>query len=249
MAKEKIALQSISASSRWLSCTASLLFNKDFNINVNTLKGNLIHEVSALKLREIFFNENHEKEIEKLKTEKYIDERNKELSAKWDSDCKNTCEKYVSYALKMFELYQPHTIEIEKKIDLEWHGYKKIGNIDLVMISNDYMIIIDLKSGRTKIETDDNSQMLMYMVALIQEEQRKGNVFIGKYIISICQSLIANIVAYEYSLNSIARFYASQSNAMEEISSGNLKYRPSKKACKYCDHRDSCNERIKQGIV
>ena len=71
----KIKLQSISASSRWLQCSASLKYNQGFTENVHALKGTLIHNVSALRLREVFFNEDHTAEIEKLKNEKYVRKR------------------------------------------------------------------------------------------------------------------------------------------------------------------------------
>ena len=245
----KVMIQSISASSRWLKCTASLQYNKDFKANINTLKGNLIHDVSALRLKEIFLEENHQEEIERLKTSDFVDNNDKTLVTRWDNDCEKTHEGYINYAIKVYKQYQPHTIEIEKKVNLSWYGYKKYGFIDLVMISDDYTIIIDLKSGRTKVESEDNSQMLMYAIGKIQEEQAKNSDFTGRYIISICQSLVNNIKAYEYSLNQIARFYASHKKAMEEIIKGELQYRPDPTACKYCDFRDKCTERIKKGVI
>lgn len=245
----KVNIQSISASSRWLKCTASLLYNKDFKSNINTLKGNLIHEVSALRLKEIFFKENHSDEIERLKTSDYVDNNDKSLITRWDNDCEKTHEGYINYAIKMYKQYEPHTVEIEKKINLTWYGFKKYGFIDLVMISDDYTIIIDLKSGRTKVESEDNSQMLMYAIGKIQEEQAKKSEFNGRYIISICQSLVNNVKAYEYSLNQISRFYSSHAKKMEEILFDRLQYDPSETACKWCDHRANCNERIKKGVV
>ena len=127
----------------------------------------------------------------------------------------------------MYKQYEPHTVEIEKKINLTWYGFKKYGFIDLVMISDDYTIIIDLKSGRTRVESEDNSQMLMYAIGKIQEEQVKNSEFNGRYIISICQSLVNNIKAYEYSLNQISRFYSSHAKKMEEILFDRLQFDPS----------------------
>lgn len=245
----KVNIQSLSASSRWLKCTASLLYNKDFKANPNTTKGNLIHEVSALRLKEIFFKENHNEEIERLKRDIFVDKNDKTITAKWDKDCEKTHEGYINYAIKMYNQYEPHTVEIEKKINVVWYGFKKFGYIDLVMISDDYIIIIDLKSGRTRVESEDNSQMLMYAIGKIQEEQEKEKKFYGNYIISICQSLVGNIKAYEYNLKQISNFYSSHAKKMEEILFDNLQYDPSEKACKYCDHRASCNERIKKGVL
>lgn len=251
--KEKratIKLQSISASSRWLQCSASLQYNNVFRENIHTLKGNLIHEVSALRLREVFFNENHTEQIEKLKNENYKSEKDKDLFVKWDNDCEKTSEGYVNYAIRLNKQYTPHTIEIEKKQMLKWYGYDKYGYIDLLMISDDYMIVVDLKTGRGAVETEENSQMLLYATGVIQEYTRKNNkVFDGKYILSIYQPLINNTQAFEYSLGQISQFYASKRDKMNEIITGELKYDPSPTACKWCDYRDSCHERIKKGVI
>lgn len=245
----KIALQSISASARWLKCTASLQWNKDFIENVNTLKGNLIHKVIALRLKEIFFKENHREYIKKLKTDDYVSEKNKDLKTKWDNDCEKTFDGCIAYARKMYNQYKPHTIEIEKKVNLIWYGYKKFGYIDFIMISDEYTIIIDWKTGRTVVENDDNSQMLMYAVGKIQEQRKQKDFTPMRYIISICQPLLKLKPPFQYTINQISRFYNSHKKAMDEIISGNLVFRPSSLACKWCDHRDSCNERIKQGVV
>lgn len=242
----KIKLQSISASSRWLQCSASLKYNQSFTENVHTLKGNLIHNVSALRLREVFFNENHTVEIEKLKNEKYVSQNDPNLFAVWDSDCEKTSEGYVNYAIKLNKQYTPHTIEIEKKQWLKWYDYDKYGYVDLLMISDDYIIIVDLKTGRGAVDTEENTQMLLYAIGVIQEYTKKNN---KAFILSIYQPLINNTQAFEYSLGQISQFYASKRDKMNEIITGELKYDPSPTACKWCDYRDSCNERIKKGVI
>lgn len=244
-----VKLQSISASSRWLQCTKSLEYNKDFKSNVFTLKGNLIHEVSALRLREIFFKENHQEAIERLKTSIYVDEKDSNLKTEWTNECEKTSDGYINYALRLYQQFNPHTIEIEKKINVRWYGYEKFGYIDLLMISNDYTIIVDLKTGRGEVETQENSQMLIYTLGQIQETNNKKEMFLGNYITAICQPLINNIKAVEYSKKHIVFFYRSFANKMEEIISGNLQYSPSPVACKYCDYRNKCAERMRQGIL
>lgn len=250
--EKKINIQSISASSRWLQCTASLKYNKDFVANINTLKGNLIHEVSALRLEEIFFGKDNAEKIEALKTKDYIDEKSPKLKTKWDIESQRTSDSYIDYAVRLYQQYQPHTIEIEKKVNVRWYGYEKYGLIDLVMVNDDYTIIVDLKSGRTPVDTYDNTQMLIYAIGKMQEygkQTTEERTFYGNYIITICQPLLNNKVAVEYSRNSLVRFYQSHRIKMEEIISGNLQYDPTPNACKWCDYRSKCSERIKKGVI
>lgn len=245
----KIKLGSISASSRWLQCTKSLEYNQTYTPNIYALKGNLIHEVVALRLKQIFFEEEHQKEIEALMTSDFVDNQDKSLVVRWDRECDTISESYVNYAMKLYQQYEPHTIEIEKKVWLTWYGYKKYGFIDLIMISDDYTIICDLKTGRGKVETEENTQMLLYAIGKIQEENKKGSNFVGKYILTVCQPMIRNIEAYEYSLNQISRFYNSHILKMKQVLSGDLQYDPSPIACKWCDYREHCNARIAKGVV
>lgn len=245
----KIPLQSISASARWLQCTVSLIHNQEFVANVNTVKGNLIHEVSALRLREIFFEEDHKEEIERLKSEPYVDRNDPSIIAKWDNDCTKTSEGYVEYAIKLYHQFEPDEIEVEKEITLNWYGYKKKGYIDLVMKNKDHIVIVDLKTGRGRVETEDNSQMLMYAIAKAQEELDNKTFFIGNYIVSIFQPLINNTQAFQYSLKQLTTFYHSHREKMNEIIKGELKYDPSPEACRFCDYRHKCNARIKKGIL
>lgn len=245
----KVKLQSVSASSRWLQCTKSLEHNKTFTQNIYATKGNLIHLVASLRLREIFHKENHSDEIDRLMKEDYVNEQDKTIVAKWDNDCQSTYERYINYAIMMYKKYEPHTIEIEKKTWITWYGHKKYGFIDLIMISDDYTIIIDLKTGRGKVESEENSQMLMYAIGKIQEQAQQKDKFVGKYILSICQTLINNVEEVEYSLSWISRWYNSHILKMREINTGELQFDPSPTACKWCDYRDSCNARIKKGVV
>ena len=53
---KKIKTQSISASHRWLNCTASLLYNdKPFQETEVSLNGSMIHEVGVLDIKKIIF--------------------------------------------------------------------------------------------------------------------------------------------------------------------------------------------------
>lgn len=245
----KIKLQSISASSRWLKCTKSLEHNLTYTPNIHALKGNLIHKVSSLRLEEVFFDKNHEEEIESLKNNPYVDEQDKSLVVHWDRDCETMSDGYVQYAIRMAKEYEPHTIKIETKVWLKWYGHIKYGFIDLIMISDDYTIIIDLKTGRSRVDTEENSQMLMYAIGQIQDSNKKKENFVGKYILSVYQPIIRNVESYEYTLSQISRWYNSHILKMKEIISGDLQFDPSPIACKWCDYREFCNARIAKGVV
>ena len=134
-------------------------------------------------------------------------------------------------------------IFIEKKINLKFYGYEKYGFADFVLLTPDVLCIIDLKTGRNEVSADNNSQMLLYTIGLIQEfGARKRN------ITAISQPILNSVNAYEYTKRQLNAWYKNQAQVLYEIAENKLVYRPSEKVCKYCDHRDFCNERIKKGV-
>lgn len=241
-----------SSSQRFLTCTASLPFNLDFTENENTLKGNLQHRVAFLRLDQLLNDKDHNKEIEKLTDTKeyYRSQNNKDLKVKWDKNCQETVDNYITYVKQLIEQFKPKMIFLEYRIKMIFHTNPINGVIDLAMIlENDDIVIVDLKTGRVKVDTEDNSQMLMYGYGMIQSYYQKTQKLPKNIIISIAQSLVNNTQAMKYSLYQMMEWYYNQTPPMREINSNNLVFRPNKKACQYCQHRDSCNARIKAGIV
>lgn len=241
-----------SSSERFLECTASLPFNTTFTENEHTLKGNLQHRVAFIRLDQVVNNIDHSKEIEKLTDpkNKYASFNNPSLVVYWDDSCAKTVDNYVSYVRQIIKEYKPKKIMFEYKVAMTFHGNKINGVIDVVMIlPNDDIFIIDLKTGRNKVDTEDNSQMLMYAFGIIQKMKNDTNALAKRVIISISQSLINNTQAFEYTIDQMVQWYVLQGKPMREINTNNLVFRPSTKACKYCQNRDSCNERIKAGVV
>lgn len=243
---EKIKLQSLSASARWLSCTASLLFNNEpFTETKTTLMGSLGHKIAELMLKEYFFGENNAAELHALRHEPYYNEEGN-IKVQCTHKLWTIAQDYVQYVKTVARQFNhdEKKIFIEKKINLKFYGHEKNGFADFVLITPELIFIIDLKTGRNEVDADENSQMLLYAIGLIQEFGVRQRI-----ITAISQPLIKKTHAYEYTKEQIILWYKKNSQAMREINENKLVYRPSEKACKYCDNRNFCNERIKQGIL
>lgn len=242
---EKIKIQSLSASQRWLSCTASLLYNKKpFVETETTLNGSLGHKIAELMLRNYFFGENTKEEINMLKKEPFKSTDGK-ISVKCTPRILDIAENYVNYVKSVVKTYDnpDKALFIEEKIDLKFYGYEKTGYADFVLLTPELIYIIDLKTGRNKVDADGNSQMLLYAIGFIQKFGLRPRI-----INAIVQPSIYSINAYEYTKDQVNEWYKNQAQSMTEIAEEKLVYRPSEKACKYCDHREFCNERIKKGV-
>lgn len=241
-----------SSSDRFLTCTASLPHNKGFSESKSTLKGSLQHEVAALRLQELFLYQDHSQEIERLTNPDnfYSSRRNKDLKVKWDKNCDSTVDTYISYIKQLYNEYKPKHIFIEQRIKMRFFDNNINGIVDVAMVlENGDVIIVDLKTGRSKVDTEDNNQMLMYAYGFIQELHRRTKIMPNKVIISICQSVIYNTKAVSYTFKDLLEWYIKQAQPMQEINTDNLVYRPNKKACKFCQFRAECNARIKAGVI
>jgi RecB family exonuclease len=241
-----------SSSSRFLTCSASLKHNQGFSENETTLKGSLQHEVAYLMLDEYFNENDNQEKIAFLKDYNnwFESKERKEIKVHWEKDYELTVQNYVNYVKTLFMQFKPKQVLLEYKIKMSFYGNEVNGTADCVMIlENNDIIIVDLKTGRSKVEVEDNSQMLMYAYGVAQDIFRKTNKLAQKVIISIHQNLIHNTKAISYDMKDLIEWFVSKSVVMEEINSDKLVYRPSKIACRFCQHKFKCNERIKKGIV
>jgi hypothetical protein len=241
-----------SSSGRFLTCTASIQHNTGSGESETTLKGTLQHEVAFLKLDQMINLHNHEQEIATLTdlNNWYEGKENKAIKVQWSRDFDITVNNYIAYVKKIVQAYSPSEIMLEYKIKLNFHGEQMNGTVDCAMIlENGDLMIIDLKTGRTPVKTEDNNQMLMYAYGVIQDRWRQKKTMPQNIVISIFQSLINNTNAVSYTMKEIMEWYVSKIEPMEEIKTGNLVYRPSTDACKFCQFKHKCNERIKKGVI
>lgn len=241
-----------SSAERFLTCTASLPLNLGFEESVHTLLGNLQHKVAHLRLDQYFNGANHEMNIEHLTNEDnyYVSSNDPNLKVKWNKQCQETVDNYVTYIKRLEKQFKPKLVFLEYFIKMTFFGNQINGVVDCAMILPDNsIIIIDLKTGRGRVETEDNAQMLMYGYGILQDMYKKTKVVAKKVVISIAQAVINNMQAIEYSLEDLQTWYANQAKAMKEINNDNLQFRPSPSACKYCQARDTCVARIKKGVI
>lgn len=241
-----------SSSDRFLTCTASLPHNTGFSESTSTLKGSLQHEVAGLRLEELFLYKDNTSKIEYLTNPDnfYVSRNDEKLKVKWDKSCDETVDTYISYVMQMHNQYKPKHVFIEQRIKMRFYDNNINGIVDCAMVTEDGdVIVIDLKTGRSKVDTNDNNQMLMYAYGFVQDLHRKTKQTPNQIVISICQSIVYNTQAIAYSFKDLIDWYVSQSQPMKEINSNNLVFRPNKKACKFCQFKANCNARIKAGIV
>ena len=93
---EKIRLQSLSASQRWLQCTASLCFITINHLWIPKLLYQVLCAISEVMLRSYFFNETNQDLLTQLRNEPFYSE-DKSVKVNAQPQLWQIAEDYVEY--------------------------------------------------------------------------------------------------------------------------------------------------------
>ena len=237
-----------SESDRALLCTKSIDYKKPFNDSPITLEGNLIHKICELELKQIIEKKDYSKEINELKTNQYCSNKNKDMCVYYNHTYDKIINDYVNTIIQVYKEYKGKEIFIELRDSILFYDRYANGVIDCLIVGEDYLMILDLKTGRVKVDSADSNQLKMYALSQIQKYAKEKRTF-KKIYVGIIQPLIYNKTIVEYSVSDIAIWYSNQRKKMLEIIHNKKEFAPSQKACKYCDYKLECNARIKAGIL
>lgn len=204
---------------RYLQCPMSLKFDVEFVENEITKRGSNLHRYAELLLT------NKEEEAQKLSDE--MNMNNYEY---------NIIRGYINHIYEEMALLMTDkkTIEIKQSIDL--YGNKINLIMDASIKNKDTASIIDLKTGRNKIEPAENEQLLFYALATILNDKNIKNfrLIISQY---------GNKYVYETNKDKVIDFFFEKREIFDAINNNKLYYCPSEKACKYCANKEECRAR------
>lgn len=144
---------------------------------------------------------------------------------------------YVKY-VEGYKFNPEVNVLIEEKCDLlSVTGEAHHGTIDALIISDKYMEIIDLKTGRSRVEPT-TEQLKMYAAACVYEVD-----FEGKEVVCTVHQY-GDSHSYTWKTDELLA-WADQvrqyvDSAEELAAAGVHNYNPSEKACRYCPHITDC---------
>jgi len=151
------ALASPSSADRWFNCPGSVLANADmpYETSLAAANGTLIHHMTEMllkdRLRDMTLRDywlNRKEVIEEFEIE--IDE-----------EMINCAEVYVDYILKREEELGARKV-IEEKVYLNEISDKCYGTADCILLAENRICVIDLKSGRMIVDPVKNKQLMIY---------------------------------------------------------------------------------------
>lgn len=204
---------------RYLNCTKSLEFDKEFVETPQTVRGSILHELAEMTLK----NEDTLSFIEQHKINEY--------------------ELYLvnGYAqevwTEMTKVPNANMIVEEKKPILIYNNNINL-IVDCLILGDNTATIFDLKTGNGDVDIEDNEQLYFYayMVAITYENIENFN-------LNIYQKGKRKTI--EISKEEVFDFFIDKEEVFKQIAENKLTYNPSDKACKFCSIKDTCLVRAK----
>lgn len=227
---------SASSSERWLNCTASVgaikqLLDMSGKPNVRTsspaaMEGTCAHELGEICLKT---NDSPYDYIGKfLKDEPTIIVT---------SEMARHVEDYVNY-VQSFET-KTSELMVEKQVSYSEYATEGFGTSDVIILDGTTCHVIDLKYGQgIKVDVENNSQLMLYALGVYQDFDFTGH--IETFELHIFQPRVNNISRWAISVDDLLTFSKRVKTASNNIATNNVEFKPSKKACQWCEYQGHC---------
>lgn len=231
-----------SAATRWLNCTASakLAAEQDGTTETEAAElGTKLHEVAELVGKVAFHMATEEEKV------KFLSGDIKQLFEEHQAIFLN----YRAFILQAYnELTDPTALFEETLFISELLQTK--GTADLVLIDDEVLHVIDFKSGRLKVETRNNEQLLLYAYGVLATAKELDCLGIAEPItralkvnrikLSIAQPLIYNMETVTISRDLLEDLAKHRLKVIEDIAKGETEFQPTAENCKYCPAKKEC---------
>ena len=151
------ALASPSAAERWFKCAGSVLANADmpYETSLAAANGTLIHHMTEMLLKD---------RLRDMTLRDYWLDRKEvieDFEIEIDEEMINCAEVYVDYILKREEELGARRV-IEEKVYLNEISDKCYGTADCILLAENRICVIDLKSGKWAVDPVKNKQLMIY---------------------------------------------------------------------------------------
>lgn len=255
-----------SSASQWKYCPASIVMKQEYpdDSGAAAREGTAMHTLSEVLLNSYIKAGVYDGNIdsaEKYSGEYVLDEGRGEIQSKRvkgailiTSEMCKMVDGYVSYVLPI--LHSAEKFTVEKRINLTrvlgTGDLPTFGTADLEAVikhgDNEYtLIILDLKTGRIKVQVNDNDQLTLYALGSLE---RLGKIYnITRVRLAIYQPYAGGASECDIGMESMGyakkSFYNAAQKALDALRRGKKGLTPddfktSVTACKWCRHNEKC---------
>lgn len=173
----------------WLNCTPSARLGEKYERTSNEAadEGTLAHSLCELLLKRI---------LKRIKESDYI-AKVKAIKANklYNSSMMEHCTQFAAYVMERYNSFKDAIIFLETVLDLSTHIPEGFGTGDVIIISGNEMVVIDLKYGKgVFVDAEENTQMMIYALGAIDNFSMVSNV--KKVTMTIYQPRLDNISSF-----------------------------------------------------
>lgn len=234
------ALLSASGAHRWMLCTPSARVEAGYPDKGSDYarEGSLAHAMAARMLKqEIYgfvYTPYEDAEIEELKRY-YTEEMDLHVGA------------YVNYVLERVEaaaVYPDYRVFIEARVDYSRYVPDGFGTSDVVIVTPDYIEVIDLKYGKgVKVSAVENPQLKLYALGAWTTFCSRTHFDPEELRFSIFQPRIGHRSSWQDSLDSVLRWWR---HCVKDAADAAYRGEGERKAgehCRFCKAKEDCGTR------
>lgn len=236
------ALLSPSASERWLACPPSARLNEQYEdtTSIYAAEGTLAHAFGELFLQRAL----------KLVTLKTFNAQLEGLrsNALYYKGMEAEVQEYVDYVLSVYNEAKQEDpaaeIFIEQRLDISAYAPKCFGTGDAIVLSKDYVHVIDLKFGKgVAVEADDNPQLKLYGLGAAEEYGFLHD--IKEIRVTIAQVRLGNLLTFKAPAKDVIAWGADYVRPRAQLAFDGEGDFAVGGHCRFCKHGALCKARAK----
>lgn len=234
-----------SASSRWLTCTPSVVFSapyeKERKDTTFTAEGTAAHALAELKLQ--FDNGKITKRKFSAQLKKFKRE-NEYYSVSFEE----YVDDYVGFVNETIASYEQPEVELEQRVNLSDWVEGCYGTSDVVIMTNSTLHIVDLKFGKgIPVSAIENPQLMLYALGAYHEFNLAYD--FEKVRMTIYQPRLYDTSTYELSIKELLDWGVNFVKPRAQLAlAGEGEFAPSEKACRFCPARAVCKARAEKNL-
>jgi hypothetical protein len=227
------AILSPSGASRWLACTPSARLEQQFPEKTSAFaeEGTLAHSLGELIIR---FRLGH---INTKKFKKDLAEI--EASEHYCESMYEYCDEYATYVNEQVNSLSNPVILLEQKLDMTEYVPEGFGTGDVVIVSGNKLVLIDLKYGKgVPVYADNNKQLMLYALGALKEFDWMYD--ITEVTMIIYQPRINNISSFELSVDELRQWAETELRPKAELAFAGEGEYVAGNHCQFCKAKAVC---------
>lgn len=224
------ALLSPSASHRWIECPPSARLTEFLTdtTSIYAADGTIAHSVAESKLKHRLGYAATKPKCEDAEMNEYTDD-------------------YVNFVLEQAAALTNPAVYVEQRVDCSKYIPECFGTCDALIVSDDVLHIIDLKSGYVKVDAEENDQLRIYALASLTMFDFLFD--INTVRMSIFQPKLGNCSTWEIPVTELTDWANDTLIPAAQLAwNGGGEYKAGSH-CQFCKAKAECRERAEANLA